>query len=68
MSVMERVVEGEERRQTLGRVGSVVLLVVHAYRETAEDEVIRIISACKATPRERRIYEKETHKTTGPRN
>ena len=53
-----RVVEGEERWQTLGLVaGSVVLLVAHAHREEKGDEVIRIISARKATPGERRVYE-----------
>lgn len=34
-----------------------LLIVVHCYREA--DEVIRIISARKATRRERRVYETE---------
>jgi len=50
----------EPRWQTIGRVGPVVLFVVHTWpepdRETGE-EVGRIISARKATPRERRAYE-----------
>jgi len=51
--------EGEEERwQTLGLAGGiVVLLVVHIYYEEDGEEVIRIISARKATPQERRMYE-----------
>ena len=38
----------------LGWVGGIVVLVVaHTYREEGEDEVIRIISARKATIHER---------------
>ena len=58
-------VEGEERWQTLGSVGGVVvLLVAHTFRDEEGEEVIRIISARKATARERRIYA-EAHKTSG---
>ena len=57
------VVEDEERWQTLGRVGSVVLLVAHTYQAMAENELIRIISARKAKPRERRIYESRHDET-----
>jgi uncharacterized DUF497 family protein len=50
--------EEEERFVTLGRPeGSFVLFVVNAEREASGEEVIRIISARKATPSERRIYE-----------
>ena len=46
------------RWQTLGLVGGVVvLLVAHTYGEEKGEEVIRIISARKATPRERMFYE-----------
>jgi uncharacterized protein len=49
---------GEGRWRTVGMpAGVVVLLVVHTYREEGGEEYIRIISARKATPRERRIYE-----------
>jgi uncharacterized DUF497 family protein len=34
-----------------------VLLVVHTAREVGGEETIRIISARKATPRERKVYE-----------
>ena len=58
ISIVERVEDGEERWQTLGlAAGIVVLLVAHTYFEEGGEEVIRIISARKATPRERRVYE-----------
>jgi uncharacterized protein len=58
LSLLEHVVEGEERWQTLGLVGGmVVLLVAHTYREEDGEEVIRIISARKATRLERERYE-----------
>lgn len=54
----DRVVDGEERWHTLGRaMGIVLLLVVHTYRQSDGKEVVRIISARKATPHERREYE-----------
>lgn len=57
MSVQDRMVRGEDRWQTLGLVGgSVVLLVAHTYVDEGDEETIRIISARKATARERRIY------------
>ena len=59
LSVQDRAVEDEERWQSLGRVGGVVVvLVAHTYREENGEEVIRLISARKATPLERRAYEK----------
>jgi hypothetical protein len=61
LSVQDRLVEGEPRWQTLGLVGGVVvLLVAHTYEEENAEEVVRIISARKATQRERNIYE-ESH-------
>ena len=57
MSVQDRIVRGEERWQTLGLVGgSVVLLVAHTYVDEGDEEVIRVISARKATAREKSIY------------
>ena len=59
LSVLERIVDREERWQTLGMIGGVmVLLVAHTFRDEGGAEAIRIISARKATPRERRAYEK----------
>lgn len=55
VSRQDREKDGEARWQTIGMIRGVqVLLVAH----TVEDEhnVIRILSARKATPPERRIY------------
>ncbi|NBC12595.1 MAG: hypothetical protein GVY09_04480 [Gammaproteobacteria bacterium] len=50
---------GEERWQTIGYVAdSVILIAAHTVRDgDAAEEIIRIISARKATARERRAYE-----------
>jgi len=54
VSVQDRHEGSEERWQTLGLVdGLVVIRVAHTWREDADEEVIRIISARKATQRER---------------
>ena len=50
----------EERWRTVGRIVSNIVIVVHTYPEfelTTGKEVGRIISARKATSRERRAYE-----------
>ena len=59
LSIQDRHEDGEERWQTLGLAGGiVVLLVAHTWREEGDGRaVIRIISARKATTRERRRYE-----------
>ncbi len=58
ITMLDRVEEREERWQTWGTAdGIVVLLVVHTHREEGGEEHIRMISARKATPRERNIYE-----------
>ena len=49
--------ESGERWRTLGLVGQVVLFVVHTLPEGSERLVGRIISARKATARERLAYE-----------
>ncbi len=49
---------GELRWQALGLAGGVVmLLVAHTVREEGGDEVIRLISARRATRKERNRYE-----------
>lgn len=50
----------EERWLTIGLVNGVVVVVVHTVQEphNENDEEIRIISARKATRREREIYER----------
>jgi len=62
LSVQDRIEDGEQRWQTLGQVGGVtVLLVAHTFTEEgpidAPIEVIHIISARRATRRERIRYE-----------
>lgn len=58
VSRFDRIKEGEERWQTLGRAGGVaVLLVAHVDSEEDGVEIIRIISARKATSHERKIHE-----------
>jgi uncharacterized DUF497 family protein len=54
----------EERWITPGSVNSgKVLFVVHTWRARGEEEVIRIISARRATPRERKGYEEGNQRT-----
>ena len=56
----DRVIDGEERWLAVGKVLQLhVLVVVHACRSRADQEVIRIISARRATSHERRLYEEE---------
>ena len=56
----DRVVNGEERWLAVGKALQLhVLVVVHTCRSHADQEVIRIISARRATSRERRLYEEE---------
>jgi uncharacterized protein len=64
LSWKERVQDGEERWQAIGKVqGLALLIVAHTIREELEDgreiELVRIISARRAEPKERRRYEKE---------
>ncbi len=59
LSRQDRYEKGEERWQTLGKVGGVVvLLVAHTILDEVGEETIRMISARKATKEERRYYEK----------
>jgi hypothetical protein len=56
-SVLDLIENDEERWQTIGMAGGVLLLLVaHTYRD-ADDQRIRIFSARKATPRERQLYD-----------
>ncbi len=60
LSTQDREVEGELRWQTIGMVqGKLILLVAHTLSESVDEvkeEVVRIISARKATSQERSIY------------
>lgn len=63
LSLLNRVVDGEERWLSLGLVrGLVVLAVAYAVEERDGEETIRIISARKASPQERREYERQGKK------
>jgi uncharacterized DUF497 family protein len=56
----DRAVDGEERWQAIGTVkGRHILVVVHTYRNQEDEEIIRIISARRASSHERRQYEQE---------
>ena len=58
LSILDRIENYEERWQTLGMVGDVVvLLVAHASGEQGGEEAVRIISARKATRKERQKHE-----------
>ena len=59
LTVQDRIEQGESRWQTLGIVeGYLLLLVAHTIWDDDEGtEVIRIISARRAEPKERKRYE-----------
>ena len=59
ISRLERIVEGEERWQTIGIAGSAVLLIVaHTWQdESSGEQHTRIISARGANKQERKVYE-----------
>lgn len=58
ISIQDRYENGEQRWQTLGLInGIVVILVAHCIDEENTVEIIRIISARKATKQERLCYE-----------
>jgi hypothetical protein len=58
LNIQDRHEAGEERWQTIGSVGGViVLLVAHTFQAEGDIEIIRIISARKATRQERSRYE-----------
>jgi uncharacterized DUF497 family protein len=58
ISIQDRYEKGEQRWQTLGLInGIVVILVAHCIDEENTVEIIRIISARKATKQERLCYE-----------
>ena len=60
----DRIEGGEYRWQTIGMVeGVIVLLVAHTVDEEADGtQIIRIVSARRATRRERQRYEKEKYR------
>ena len=58
LSIFDCVVAEEERYWAVGVIeGLVVVVVVHMSREKQGEEIVRVISARKASARERRLYE-----------
>lgn len=58
LSVLDGKEHGEQRWVTVGLAADrQTLLAVHLYSETGEEELIRIISARKATRKEKKQYE-----------
>jgi hypothetical protein len=58
LTEQDRVVDGEERWQTIGMVGGfVILMVAHTVQDASNVEIIRIISARRAIPKEKKRYE-----------
>lgn len=59
MAEQDRIENGERRWQTLGAAdGCLLLLVAHTVRDDEDGtEVIRIVSARRAEPKERKRYE-----------
>jgi uncharacterized DUF497 family protein len=55
VSYLDCLVDGEGRWHTIGLVSG-ILLVVHTSEEQYGEEEIRIVSARKASPRERALY------------
>jgi hypothetical protein len=61
LTILDRVEDGEHRWQTIGMIeGSLLVLVAHTEDDDGEDEIVRIISARRATRQERRAYEEAT--------
>ena len=60
LAIQDRTVGGEQRWQAIGWAQTSILVVVHTIGAGNGTETIRIISARKATPLERRLYEEET--------
>ncbi|WP_180542348.1 BrnT family toxin [Nevskia soli] len=63
LSIQDRMSDGEERWQTLGLIDGVILLIVAHTWQDDDDEVIRLISARKATPSERESYVENRHRS-----
>lgn len=63
LSEQDRIEDGERRWQTLGLVKDLLLvLVAHTVQGEGADETVRIISARRASRKERKRVEKERQK------
>jgi uncharacterized DUF497 family protein len=56
---VEGIEHGEIRWRTIGEIDGRLFTISHTLEEEDEVEIVRIISARKVTPRERRAYEGE---------
>ena len=57
----DRIEDGEVRWWAIGEVRpATTLIVLHVQPDPADDQLVRIIGARRATPRERRRYEEDT--------
>jgi uncharacterized DUF497 family protein len=54
----DRFEQGEHRWLCVGRIGEVVLVMVHAYPDPEDQYRVRVISLRRATSHERRRYER----------
>jgi uncharacterized DUF497 family protein len=62
LMTLDRDIDGEERWQTIGIAdGMLLLFVAHTIVDQDDDLTVRIISARKVTPVERRRYESEAN-------
>ena len=57
LAKQDRMVDGEERWQAFGLIGRQLYVVAYTVDDSGEEEVVRIISARKATRQERFAYE-----------
>lgn len=58
LSIFDCVMGDEQRYWAVGLISSLaVVVVVHTWQEADGEEVVRIVSARKASARERRLYE-----------
>ena len=57
LSALDRSIDGEERWQTIGTIGFHIVLVAHLWWDQDGEEVIRLISARKASSAEKKGYE-----------
>lgn len=59
-SEQDQIQNGEQRWQSFGHIGPVLLVMVaHLWTDSDGAEIVRVISARYATPKERRNYDRE---------
>lgn len=61
VTIFDRIdASGEWRWHAIGEIDGIIIVVVHSYPNPDDETQIRIVSARKATPHERRRYEEES--------